>query len=283
MWTIRTLLEWSTPWLAERGVDSPRLDSELLLANALKIRRIDLFLDPHRPLLPTELALFKPLIKRRAAREPIAYILGHREFWGLEISTNGDVLIPRPESELLVETTLAHYPERETPLNILELCVGSGAVLCALLTEYPQAKGHGTDLSLPALQQATHNAKKLELTERVVLIQSDLDMAIPATERFDLLIANPPYIATDELAKLAPEVQKWEPRMALDGGKQGLEILAKIPAIAQARLKPGGRLLVEIGYDQGEAVETLFRESALNEIKILKDYNRLPRCVIGSK
>lgn len=282
VWTVRTLLAWSTPWLTLRGVEAARLDSELLLAKALNLRRIDLFLDPHRPLIATELAQFKILLKRRAVREPIAYILGHREFWGIEFIVCTDVLIPRPETELLVETTIARYLDKETPLEILELCTGSGAVLCALLHEYPQAKGTGTDLSSQALAVARSNAQKTGVAQRIHWIQSDLDVLLTPTKLFDLIIANPPYIASADLTELEPEVRDWEPRMALDGGLDGLQILTKIPAIAQTRLKPGGLLLMEIGHDQGQAVIEFFLQAGLTNIKILNDYNNIPRVVAGN-
>lgn len=279
LWTVRTLLAWSAPWLTQKGVESARLDSELLLANALNLRRIDLFLDPHRYLTPEELASFKLLIKRRAAREPIAYILGMKEFWGLEFLASHEVLIPRPETELLLETTLAYQPERQTPLRILELGAGSGAVLCSLLIEYPLAQGTGTDLSSQALKLARRNGAKIGLTERIEWLEGDLDTMIPPTDCFDVIIANPPYIATGELNGLQPEVRDWEPRMALDGGEDGLRVLLRIPRLAKTRLLPGGLCVTEIGSNQAEVALELFRQAGFLDPELLYDYHRLPRAI----
>ncbi|MBF0127932.1 MAG: peptide chain release factor N(5)-glutamine methyltransferase [Magnetococcales bacterium] len=282
LWTVRTLLGWSAPWLAQRGVESSRLDSELLLASVLNLRRLDLFLDPHRPLMAQELAAFKAVVKRRAAREPVAYILGRREFWSMAFLARGDVLIPRPETELLVESVLARYPDRSAPLEILELCTGSGVILCALLTEYPMATGVGTDLSPAALELARDNLAQHGLTGRVALLEGDLTAPVAQEARFDLVLANPPYIASDTLAGLEPEVRDWEPRLALDGGAEGLSVLSRIPPLARTRLRPGGWLLTEIGWDQGEAVADLLARAGFVNIEILNDYNKLPRVVAGN-
>ncbi|MBF0162894.1 MAG: peptide chain release factor N(5)-glutamine methyltransferase [Magnetococcales bacterium] len=279
-WTIRTLLAWSTPWLGQRGIDSPRLDGELLLAKALGLRRIDLFLDPHRPLTPTELGAFKALIVRRAAREPVAHILGMREFWGIEFESSGAALIPRPETELLVETVLAHFPDRSTPLAILEPCVGSGALLCALLKEYPQAEGVGSDLSAEALALARCNVERCGHAARVTLVEGDLDASVAEEREFDVVVVNPPYIASGELEGLQPEVRDWEPRLALDGGADGLVLLKRLPALFRRRMRSGGVAVTEIGYDQGEAVVALFRRDGFEGVELLRDYHRLPRAVV---
>ncbi|MBF0428088.1 MAG: peptide chain release factor N(5)-glutamine methyltransferase [Magnetococcales bacterium] len=279
LWTIRTLLGWSTPWLAQRGISSSRLDSELLLAKALQCRRIDLFLDPHRFLTAAELAEFKVLVKRRAAREPLAHIVGLREFWSIEFFASAEALIPRPETELLVETIVAHYSDHQAPLEILEPCVGSGAVLCALLTEYPQARGVGTDLSWQALELARRNAEKVACQDRMVLMQGDLDAPLPASALFDVIIANPPYIVSEDLAGLQPEVRDWEPHLALDGGVDGLQIVSRIPAIAKARLQSGGLVVTEIAHDQGQAVLALFQQAGFSQVEILNDYTRTNRAV----
>ncbi|MEO5334550.1 MAG: peptide chain release factor N(5)-glutamine methyltransferase [Magnetococcus sp. YQC-5] len=279
LWTVRTLLAWSVPWLTQKGVENARLDSELLLANALNLRRIDLFLDPHRYLTAEELTSFKLLIKRRAAREPIAYILGVKEFWGLEFLTSREALIPRPETELLLETTLSYQPERQTPMRILELGAGSGAVLCSLLTEYPLAHGTGIDLSSQALKLAQKNAAKIGVAERIEWLESDLDTMMPPTDGFDVIIANPPYIATGELNGLQAEVRDWEPHMALDGGEDGLKILSRIPTLAKTRLVPGGLCVTEIGCDQAEAALELFLLAGFPEPELLYDYHRLPRAI----
>lgn len=279
-WTIRTLLGWSTPWLGQRGIDSPRLDGELLLARALGLRRIDLFMDPDRPLNASELAAFKALIVRRAAREPVAHILGLREFWGMAFFSSAAALIPRPETELLVETVLVHVADRSTPLEILEPCVGSGALLCALLKEYPSAEGVGSDLSAEALVVARRNVERCGHGARVTLLEGDLDGSVAEDRMFDVVVVNPPYIASGALQGLQPEVRDWEPRLALDGGVDGLELLRRLPALFKRRMRPGGVAVTEIGYDQGEAVEALFRGAGFTRVELLKDYQRLPRAVV---
>ncbi|MBF0191501.1 MAG: peptide chain release factor N(5)-glutamine methyltransferase [Magnetococcales bacterium] len=280
VWTVRTLLGWSAPWLERRGVESSRLDSELMLAKALNLRRLDLFLDPHRPLDAAELAAFKALLTRRAAREPVAHLLGVREFWGIEFFSSSAALIPRPETELLLEATLAHFPDREAPLRIFEPCVGSGAVLCALLNEYPQAQGWGSDLSKAALELAQRNAAKTDCADRVTLLEGDLDAPLPASETFDVVVINPPYIVSGVLAGLQPEVRDWEPHLALDGGVDGLQVVARLPGLVRHRLRPGGMAGVEVGHDQGEAVVGLFRAADFERVALLPDYHRIPRAVV---
>ncbi|MBF0296627.1 MAG: peptide chain release factor N(5)-glutamine methyltransferase [Magnetococcales bacterium] len=283
LWTIRTLLGWSAPWLAQRGVESPRLDSELLLAEVLHLRRIDLFLDPHRPLSAAELAAFKAVIKRRAAREPVAFILGRREFWGMEFRVGPDTLIPRPETELLVEAALARFPDRSSPLTILEMCVGSGAVVCALLKEFPNATAVGTDLSAGALVLARANVEKHGFAERIALLEGDLDAPLAPEASFDLMVVNPPYVTTQELdGEVAPEVREWEPRLALDGGADGLRVVERVPPCAVRRLRPGGLLLMEIGSQQGEAAGELLARGGLVNVEILIDFNKLDRVVAGN-
>ncbi|MEO5346222.1 MAG: peptide chain release factor N(5)-glutamine methyltransferase [Magnetococcus sp. YQC-9] len=279
-WTIRSLLGWSTPWLVRRGIESARLDGELLLAKALGLRRIDLFLDPDRPMNALELTAFKALILRRAVREPVAHILGMREFWGIEFFSSHAALIPRPETELLIETILSHFPDRQTPLKILEPCIGSGAVLCALLNEYPQAEGMGSDLSAEALVLARRNVEKCGCTARVMLEEGDLDAMVSSDVRFDVVVVNPPYIDSRELEELQPEVRDWEPRLALDGGLDGLTVLQRIPALFKRRLRSGGVGVTEIGYDQGEAVVELFRRGGFDSVELRVDYHRLPRAVV---
>ncbi|MBF0272034.1 MAG: peptide chain release factor N(5)-glutamine methyltransferase [Magnetococcales bacterium] len=279
-WTVRTLLGWSAPWLERRGVESPRLDSELILAKALNLRRLDLFLDPHRPLNAAELAAFKALLTRRAAREPVAHLLGVREFWGIEFFSSSAALIPRPETELLLESVLAHFPDREAPLRIFEPCVGSGAVLCALLSEYPQARGWGSDLSGSALELAQRNAVKTGCVDRVTLVEGDLDVPLPSSDSFDVVVVNPPYIVSEALEGLQPEVRDWEPHLALDGGVDGLRVVVRLPGLVRSRLRPGGVAVVEVGHDQGVAAVEVFREAGFERIVLLPDYQRIPRAVV---
>ena len=275
--------------MQQRGIDTPRLDSDLLLADALGMERLGLFLDPNRPVVGEELALFKRHVQRRARREPVALILGRRSFWQHEFMVTSDVLVPRPETELLIEAVLdAFPPEQQTvPLEILEIGVGSGAVLCTLLLAYPDAVGVGVDLSSAALAVAEHNARQLGCLARVTLLPGDLAQPLRtplhATKRFQVIVANLPYIATDELARLDPEVSVWEPRCALDGGHDGLTLLRRLPGEVIPFLAEGGLLALEIGATQGDAVAGFLTAAGLRDVALRLDYGRRPRVVVGYK
>ncbi|MBF0286027.1 MAG: peptide chain release factor N(5)-glutamine methyltransferase [Magnetococcales bacterium] len=284
-WTIRKLLQWCGPWLAKQGVESPRLDGELLLAHALKLRRLDLFLDPERPLSGEELTGFKALIRRRAMREPTAYLLGRKGFWTLELEVGPGVLIPRPETERLVETALRRAPEKEAAYRVVEIGVGSGAVLFSLLQERPQATGLGVDLSPEALAWAGRNAARLGLAERTTLLEGDLfaplgEEALPA---FDAVVSNPPYVARGEWAELAPEIARWEPALALEGGEDGLDCYRRLIPQAWRWLKPGGALSLEIGAGQGDAVMGRMTAAGFRDVTLDRDYAGLPRVVSGAR
>ncbi|MBF0426268.1 MAG: peptide chain release factor N(5)-glutamine methyltransferase [Magnetococcales bacterium] len=280
-WNVRELLRWTAGWLAGHGVDAPRLDSELLLAEALGVRRIDLFLDPDRPLILSELAAFKRLIKRRAAREPLAYIVGHCAFWSLELAVGPGVLIPRPESERLVELVLERYPERQTPLTILDIGVGSGAILLSLLSTYPRARGVGIDIATAALTCARHNAERLALHERVRILEGDLCAPLTADDHFTVIVANPPYVDPAVLPTLQPEVRDWEPRLALLADQAGLAVHRRLIPAARRFLEPGGLLALEIGIEQGAAVADEMARHGLESVIILEDYSHRPRVVCG--
>jgi release factor glutamine methyltransferase len=282
-WTVRTLLQWSVPWLTKQGVESARLESELLLGETLGLRRIDLIIDPHRPLTPPELTQFKVLLKRRAAREPMAYIRGVQAFWRGEFAVTHGVLIPRPDSETLIEAFQAIFLEPEAPLQILELGVGSGCLILTLLDAYPNARGVGMDIAEAPLTCTRHNADTRGVTKRLGLIRADGLSACAATPDFDAIITNPPYIRRGELDGLQPEVSRWEPRQALDGGPDGLFFYRQWVGAAAQRLRGGGRLLCEVGFDQNEAVRSLFEQTGLAEIKTWNDYGHRPRVVGGVK
>lgn len=273
--------------MQQRGVETPRLDSDLLLADALGVERLQLFLDPDRPVAGEELARFRQHVQRRARREPVAYILGRRSFWRQEFFITSDVLVPRPETELLVETVLDVFPpdSQQDPFFILELGVGSGAVLCALLLEYPAARGIGVDISAAALGVAEENARRLGCLDRITLLRGDLvqPLCIPlyAAYRFQVVVANPPYVTTGELVHLEPEVSRWEPRQALEGGVDGLAVLRRIPGEVKPFLAAGGLLAVEIGETQGDVVAGFLTEVGLQEVALRLDYGRRPRVVTG--
>ncbi len=273
-WTILSILEWTTGYFRTHAVDSPRLDAEILLAHSLGLRRIDLYLRYDQPLGADERAAFKALVRRRAAREPVAYIVGRREFWGLDLLVGPEVLTPRPETERLVETALAFADGCETP-RILDLGTGSGCIALALAHGCPGARVFATDISRPALAAARENIRRHDLTERVQLAAgADLDVFAPPRARFDLIVSNPPYIPSKDIQTLAPEVRDYEPRVALDGGEDGLAVYRRIVPTAAACLRPGGGLILEIGWDQRRAVTQLAQSTGLyRDIGCIADYS----------
>ncbi|MBF0159927.1 MAG: peptide chain release factor N(5)-glutamine methyltransferase [Magnetococcales bacterium] len=286
LWTIRRLLRWSSQWLSNKGVESPRLDSELLLADALQVERIRLFLDPDRPLVAAELQAFKERIKRRAAREPVAYILGKREFWSLTFQVGAGVLIPRPETETLIEAVLAHFPDRSAPWRLLDLGTGSGALLLTLLHEWPHALGVGIDIADTALACCRSNAIQFGLIERATLLAGDLYQPLQSlTPRpcFDLIVANPPYVCPESWPTLQPEIRLWEPALALLASDKGLAFYHRIFSAAQQWSTPAGLVAVEIGSDQGDAVVNIARQNDYHSVTLLQDYSHQPRIVLAQK
>ncbi len=273
-WTIRRTVAWITEDLARRGVDSPRLDAELIVAHALGIDRLRLYMDLERPLDGSERRLVRGLLQRRRQREPMAYLLGHRDFYGRRFEVSPAVLVPRPETEELVERALRrleeHLPEGRIA-RALDLGTGSGAIALTLAAEHPELHVTATDLSHAALEVARRNAARLGVTERVTWFQGDLFAPLPEEHIFDIVVSNPPYIAEGMLETLQPEVARWEPRVALAGGEDGLDLLRRIAADAPTRLRPGGWLLLEIGSDQGEAVARLLRAAGLRDVAVHAD------------
>jgi len=276
--TLQTLLNEATLKLREAGVDNPRLDARILLAQAMG-RPSQHALDPASQLDTGQRASFERLIRRRAMREPLAYIVGHKEFWSIDFDVGPGVLVPRPESETIIEELTRLVPDRNTALELLDLGTGSGCLLLAALFEYPRAKGTGIDSSPQALTWARRNVAKLGLGERCVLCSGDWRGTLNGG--YDAILANPPYISTGEIAALAPEVSRYEPVPALDGGPDGLAAYREIAARIAPLLKPGGVLLAEIGEGQGAQVESILAAAGLETERIVEDLARIPRCVVG--
>jgi release factor glutamine methyltransferase len=246
--------------LLEAGVDSPNLDSEVLLRHVLGLERGELYVRLSKPMGVFEQERFQCLLDRRAAREPLAYITGTKEFWSLDFVVNPAVLIPRPETELLVELALACAEHRGARrLTILDVGTGSGAIAVSLAVHLPEAEVWALDISQAALRVAETNAARHGVAGRVRFRRGDLFGALAKTcLQFDLILSNPPYIRRAELARLAPEVRAWEPAEALDGGSGGVAFYSRIIGAAPAHLAPQGRVLLEIGSDQAETVVDLF-------------------------
>lgn len=281
IWTIIKLIDWSTTYFTDHDIDSPRMTAEILLAHALNYRRIDLYLKYDQPLSLDELARYKALVKRRVAREPVAYILGTKPFWAHDVAVSPDVLIPRPETEGLVEAAMQILPEKGYgwPRRVLEAGVGSGAVIIALAAERPRHLFFGSDISPAALAVARHNRDRILTKDAIHLFAGDWFAPLKADAvTFDLILSNPPYIASGAFAGLQAEVAAFEPRIALDGGKQGVSCLESLIRHAPVFLSDQGWLLLEIGYDQKEAVTAIADfTNAYESIHFSRDHSNIER------
>jgi release factor glutamine methyltransferase len=277
-WTIAAVLKWATEDFRARGIDSPRLDAEVLLAHAVGASRTQLVIDMLKPLAPDELARFRDMVKRRRAREPVAYILGEREFWGRAFRVDARVLVPRPDTETLVEVALARTRAVSMCARVLDLCTGSGCVAITLARERPTTDVVGADASADAVAVAEGNALRLgAYNARFVICDLYGDLAGP----FDLVTANPPYIPSAEVPGLSPDIAGFEPRLALDGGADGLAFVSRIVEGAPARLAKGGVLAVEVGAGQAERVAELLAARGFAEVERARDYGRIERVVSG--
>jgi len=277
-WTVLKLLRWTADYFAGRGLDAPRLDAELLLAATLGFDRVGLYVNFERPLQAGELAAYRERVRRRAGREPLAYILGQTEFWSLPLKVTPDVLIPRPETELLVEEALPRLSGRQ---QVLDVGTGSGALAIALAHERQELTVTAIDISPAALAVAADNARSNGVAERIRFVQHDLGQLPPGP--FDLIVANPPYIPSRELATLMPEVRDFEPQLALDGGVDGLDAYRALARQAGAILTAAGWLLVEVGSGQAAAVKELFAGAGLTESFAARDLAGIERVVGGRK
>jgi release factor glutamine methyltransferase len=279
-WTIQSVLRWATDDFRGRGLESPRLDAELLLAHALGVPRLRLIVDGLRPLTSDELSRFRALVVRRRQYEPVAYLLGEREFYGRPFRVDSRVLIPRPDTETLVAVALRRCQARNLFVETLELCTGSGCVAISLAKELPTARITATDLSKDALRVARANLLTLG-AYNIELRHGDLFAAVTRGASFDLVVANPPYIPAGELPTLAPDIQNHEPRLALDGGTDGLVLVRRIVDEARAFLRPGGLLALEIGAGQADDVLRHFAEHGYRSLEVEKDYGGIGRVVSG--
>jgi release factor glutamine methyltransferase len=266
----------------DRGLDTPDLDARILVGHALGLDRTALLLAGERRLEATEIARIETLAARRLRREPIARITATKEFWGLPLRITPDVLVPRPQTETVVEQALAAVDRtgrRARALRIADLGVGSGAILIALLAELPNACAVGTDRDPAALALARENARRLGVAARAAFVACDFGAAV--APGCDLVVTNPPYIRTDEIAALEPDVREFDPRGAIDGGIDGLAAYRVIAIHARHILTPGGRLIAEIGKGQGDAVAAIFAAAGFGGISIVPDLAGLSRVVVA--
>ncbi len=305
--SILEVIQRSEHFLAQKGVPSPRLQVELLLAEVLHIPRLQLYLNFDRPLQAEELDALRPLVERRGKREPVQYITGTTSFCGIELAVNRHVLVPRPETEMLAESawkflnepraTLMLAPDaapqndlgrcsfpvstKPLPLTALDLGTGSGCLAIALAANSLQAQIHATDISSDALLVASRNAARLQLHQRIQFHNGDLFAALPGDLRFDLIVSNPPYIPTARIPELEPEVRDYEPRLALDGGTDGLDFYRRIAVEAGAFLQPRGRIMLELDEETAQAAKNYFSGQNWIVEPIRTDYHQRPRILIA--
>jgi len=267
--------------LKDAGIDQPAIDARLMLEVAADVTRTEIVTDPYRMLTEQQWATLDDYLTRRARREPVSHIIGRKGFWKILLQVNKNVLTPRPETEVIVDEVLKAFPESMS-FNMLDLGVGSGTILLAILAERPAARGLGIDVSEEALAVARENAANLDLNNRTALLRGDWTTGL-GDEGFDLVVSNPPYIASHIIETLEPEVRDHEPRLALDGGPDGLDAYRQLAPEILRVLKPGGMFAVEIGYDQSADVEALFRQAGASNVRTIKDLSTHDRVVTGVK
>ncbi|MBP2651083.1 MAG: prmC [Firmicutes bacterium] len=277
-WTIGEIINWTKQYFSQKGVDSPRLDAEVLLSHVLRQERIYLYVNFDQPLEAEELSRYRELVKRRASREPVAYILGWKEFMGLKFNVSPAVLIPRPDTEILVEYALKRLGGKNKP-DVLDVGTGSGAIVVSVLSKALEAKGWAVDISREAIAIAETNAATWGVAERLEFKLGDLFIPVRG-QTFDAVLSNPPYISLAEMVELAPELG-YEPKNALTDGRDGLGFYRKLVAQGAAYLKPGGFLALEVGAGQAEKVVALADGiSGLKVVDIVKDYAGIDRVVV---
>ena len=313
--TVLEVIQRSTEFLAKKGVDSPRLQTELLLAHLLKLPRMQLYLNFERALSPVELDSLRDLVKRRGQREPLQHIVGSTSFCGLEIAVNRHVLIPRPETELLAElgwkflselSTVNSQPANHQPSTInhqlsplpspsplstvnsqpstaLDFGTGSGCLAIALAHHCPSAQVYATDVSPAALEVARQNATRHRLADRIQFSQGDGFAALPPRTRLDLIISNPPYVPTAEIETLQPEVSAYDPLPALNGGPDGLDFFRRLAAEAAPFLNPGGKIMLEFGDGQADSLRQIVLQQNWIVEAIQDDYTPRPRILIARR
>jgi len=278
---VKDLLKWGVEELRKHGIDTSRLDAEVLLAHAMRKGRLQLYLAledaPDEKLEP----YYRALMGKRSAHMPVSYLTGHREFMSLDFMVNESVLIPRPETEILVETVGKLGKARD---RVLELGTGSGAIAVSLAKYNPDLHVVATDISMEALRVARKNARRHEVMDRISFLQSDLLMAFSLRETFDWVVSNPPYISEGDLAHLPAGIRNYEPMLALDGGVDGLDVIRRIIAKAHILLKSGGKLAMEVGYEQSENIQKVANNAGrYSDCSIIEDYAGIPRVLYWSR
>lgn len=281
IWTVAGIIKWTTGYFEEYNIDSPRMTAEYLLAHALELSRIDLYLQYDKPLGREELGIYKGYVKRRINREPLAYITGSKGFWSLDLAVSPDVLIPRPDTECLVGEALKLIDEKygQNPLTVADLGTGSGAIIISLAVSRPGHRYIGVDISEKAISIATENARANCPDSGLTFLAGNWLAPFRGEEIFDLIVSNPPYIPSGDIAELQREITDYEPLLALDGDRDGLKCIRHIIRHSEKFLKPGGHLLIETGFDQSEAVVREAEETGfytcIRYIRDLAGHNRV--------
>jgi release factor glutamine methyltransferase len=287
--TVAEAVKYGGRALVQAGVDSSRLDAQVLLAAVLNVPRETVFGTPERVLTDGQFTAFAKMVSRRSARQPVSQIVGRREFWGRDFRVTRQTLTPRPDSETLIEAVLSfwrgfrHPAAGGDPPRVLDLGAGSGCLLLTLLAEIPGARGVGVEISEAALEVARDNAARLGLEDRAQLVQGDWCSALPRDSRFDIVVANPPYIAESDWDTLAPEVAEYEPGVALRGGADGLDAYRAIAPQALRVLAPGGIAAFEVGIGQAPDVGRILSDAGLRARETHKDLAGVERCVLAGR
>jgi release factor glutamine methyltransferase len=278
-WTVLEVIRWTAARFTERSLPTPRLDAEILVAHALALPRVQLYVQFDRPLTASELADIRALIKRRQAGESVAYLVGKKEFWGIDFAVDARVLVPRPDTETLIEEARERLAGVDVP-RIVDIGTGSGAIALTLAKLFPAAAVVASDVSPAALEVARGNAERLGLA--VTFVEGELDAPLGSHAPFSLIAANLPYIPTGEMATLPADV-KSEPALALDGGADGLALVRRLVAAAPALLAPGGALVLEIGAGQAAATAELLRDAGFDDVRARRDLGGIDRVVSGRR
>jgi release factor glutamine methyltransferase len=283
MLTVLDVLNKSTEYLEKKGIESPRMNAELLLADILKCKRLELYLMYDRPLTEKELTEYREYLKRRSTFEPAQYIIGTVEFYGLEFKVSPAVLIPRPETEILVETVI-NSAAKEDELQIMDIGSGSGNISIAIAVNLPNAYVTGIEISESAIVVAEENLKKYDLNKRVSFLNYDiLSLNRDEFSDFDIIVSNPPYVSKEDYGKVQKEILNYEPNIAVTDFHDGYKFYREIISLTAQVLKPNGKIFLEIAQGQSKKISEFMKESNFKEISIVQDYQKIDRVIYGVK
>ncbi|HWL09092.1 MAG TPA: peptide chain release factor N(5)-glutamine methyltransferase [Planctomicrobium sp.] len=282
-WTVKRILDWTIQFLKEKGSDTPRLDAEVLLAHARKCPRIQLYTQFDQPLTDEQRAVMRDLVRRRAAHEPVAYLVGHREFFSLSFLVRPGVFIPRPDTEILVMAALDVLKELPEPATLLDLCTGSGCVPVAIAKNSPKVRVTAVEKNPQVAEVTQANIDRHQVGDRVTLLVGDLFEPVSSESRFDVITSNPPYVQQGEIAELAPDIRDHEPHLALDGGPDGLDVIRCLASQSPKFLKPGGWLMFELSPEQASAGMEILKQNGFNNVGVKNDLSGQARVVVGQR